>query len=407
MHGVVLLITGALILAHAHVCASKPGSTNPGQAGPPEAAAAAMPPSPYLFKISRPGFTAYVLPESHVGSPLEFGPHYHSAVLPAARRSRVIVHEGASLDAFPGSRHWGRTCLDDQPRLAALGPELVQRIAAHHRYSQWADLRRAFAERGDAFAEEQFTTFIGARGLLLNFLELDSRIGALLERELAMVTSTEPAVTSREFYTEHGASSRITRAVPRLRRESIETLDDEASAICALPAPLQHEAVAQAVQSFDGIRHAAHTHAPGTRFEQVEAVFRLLGAQLRQTGIEPSQAIAAGGAREQRPQARVPVHHLPGLSRGRALDMLKLGLRNQRWAERIDEHARARRQGLFYVLGAAHLLDFEDFDGLLTLLRQRGFRIEVVRQLPAGARRGRPPPPHPPFFKYVSATFTQ
>ncbi|MEN9416884.1 MAG: hypothetical protein RI988_504 [Pseudomonadota bacterium] len=338
-----------------------------------------MPPSPSLLKISRPGFTAYVLPESHVGSPLEFGPHYHSAVLPAARRSRVIVHEGASLDAFPGSRHWGRTCLDDQPRLAALGPELVRRIAAHHRYSQWADLRQAFAERGDAFAEEQFTTFIGARGLLLNFLELDSRIGALLERELAMVTSTEPAVTSREYYPEHGASSRITRAVPRLRRESIGTLDDDASAICALPAALQHEAVAQAVRSFDGIMHVARAHAPGTRFEQVEAVFRLLGAQLRHTGIEPSRGIAAGKRGVQPSQARVPVNHLPGLSRGRAMDMLKLGLRNQRWAERIDEHARARRQGLFYVLGAAHLLDFEDFDGLLTLLRQRGFRIELVR----------------------------
>jgi hypothetical protein len=332
-----------------------------------------------LLKISKPGFAAYLLPESHIGSPIEFGPHFASVVLPSARRSRVLVHEAASLDAFPGSRHWGRTCLDDQPGLVTIGPELVKRIAVHHRYSQWADLRRSFAERGDAFAEEQFATFIGARGLLLNFLELDSRIAALLERELAMAISVQPSVTSREFLVEHGASNRVARAAPRLRRESIETLDDEAWAICALPAALQREAVTYAIGSFDGIGHLTRALVPGARFEQVEAVFRLLGAQLRAAGIEPSQAIAAGARGVEQIKARTPVSHLPGLSRGRAMDMLKLGLRNQRWAEHIDEHARARRQGLFYVLGAAHLLDFEDFDGLLTLLRQRGFRIEIVR----------------------------
>lgn len=332
-----------------------------------------------LFKISKPGFAAYLLPESHIGSPLEFGPHFASVVLPSARRSRVLVREAASLDAFPGSPHWGRTCLDDQPSLETIALELVKRIAVHHRYSQWADLHRAFAERGEAFAEEQFSTFIGARGLLLNFLELDSRIAALLERDLTMAISVDPAVTSREYYVEHGASSRIARAVPRLRRESIETLDDEAWAICALPAALQREAVTYAVESFDGIRQLTRPLVPGARFEQAEAMLRLLGAQLRFAGIEPSQAIAAGVGGAERLKVRTPVSHLPGLSRGRAMDMLKLDLRNQRWAERIDEHARVRRQGLFYVLGVAHLLDFEDFDGLLTLLRQRGFRIEIVR----------------------------
>jgi uncharacterized protein YbaP (TraB family) len=67
------------------------------------------------------------------------------------------------------------------------------------------------------------------------------------------------------------------------------------------------------------------------------------------------------------------------LSRGPALDKLRFELRNARWAQRMDEHAQARRTGLMYVLGASHLLDFEHFDGLLTLLKRRGFRVEVVQ----------------------------
>jgi hypothetical protein len=55
-------------------------------------------------------------------------------------------------------------------------------------------------------------------------------------------------------------------------------------------------------------------------------------------------------------------------------------MRNELWAQRIEAHAAERRTGLMYVLGAAHLLDFEAYDGLLTLLAQPAFQVRRVRQ---------------------------
>jgi hypothetical protein len=55
-------------------------------------------------------------------------------------------------------------------------------------------------------------------------------------------------------------------------------------------------------------------------------------------------------------------------------------MRNELWTQRIEAHAAERRTGLMYVLGAAHLLDFEAYDGLLTLLAQPAFQVRRVRQ---------------------------
>jgi len=138
-----------------------------------------------LLRITKGRFSAYLLPESHIGSPFEFGPHFDLVVLPAARRSRTLVHEGLNLNTFPGTPYWGRTCLDDYPEIASLGMQLTNRIVANHRHSQWADLRRVWSDHGEAFAVENFTAFIGGRGLLLNFLELRSLIHPSVEAEFA------------------------------------------------------------------------------------------------------------------------------------------------------------------------------------------------------------------------------
>lgn len=335
--------------------------------------------SPPLLRLTKGRFTAHLLPESHIGSPLEFGPHFHSVVLPVARRSRTLVYEGMNGDTFPGSPYWGRTCLDRIQEASSLGAQLTSRIVANHRYSQWADLRRAFSETSDAFAVEQFTAFIQARGLMINFLELHSRIHALLERELAMAHSNQPKVTAQEYLPGYGAHERISKLVPQLELESIETIEDQAWALCKLTAEQQRDALASAIELFDATEGRSLRLRPGARLQKVEMSFAALRAQLREeagsghrsalTTSTPTTALASPVV-DPRPTAN---------DRGQVLDRLRLGLRNERWAERMDGHAAANRKGLMYVLGSDHLLDFDHSAGLLTLLRQRGFRVEVVR----------------------------
>jgi hypothetical protein len=339
----------------------------------------AQPPTPPLLKITKGSFSAYLLPESHVGSPLEFGPGFRSQVIPAARRSQTLVYEGMLLDTSPASPYWGQTCMDRNPKLVGLGSQLVSRIAAHHRHSQWADLRRSLGAGGEAFAREQFTAFLQARGLMINFWELVSRVSALLEREIALRTSPRPQLTRREYFIEYGVHAQISKRLPRLKLESIETIDDYAEAICSLGPEEHFAAVQAALEQFDAIAASTQGVQPGLRLRQVEIAFSALLMQLSMKGISGAASIPASNGVEARLTPAWVDLHLPGFSRGPTIDKMQLGIRNQQWAARIDSHAAAGRTGLMYVLGAAHLLDFESYDGLLTLLVQRGFRVEQIR----------------------------
>lgn len=347
--------------------------------GPTAESAADRERAPPFLRITKDRFSAYLLPESHIGSPLEFGPRFHSVVIPAARRSSTLVYEGLNGDTFPGSPHWGRTCLDSLPEAGAIGAQLTSRIVANHRHSQWADLRRAFSEISDAFAVEQFTAFIQARGLMINFWELHSRIHALVEREVAVRQSVQPEVTQLEYSAEFGAHAQIAKMVPHLEVESIETLEDHAWALCQLTRAQQREALQDAIDQFDGLESRAAKLTPGARLQEVEMAFATLHAQLRLASVsgQGSAASSSNPATGHRPDAREPTQH--SSSSRNTLDKLRFGLRNERWAQRIDEHALAGRPGLIYVLGSDHLLDFSHSASLLTLLKQRGFRVEVVQ----------------------------
>jgi hypothetical protein len=345
---------------------SSEARTNPGLAPP-------------LLRLTKGRFSAYLLPESHIGSPLEFGPYFHSVVLPAARRSRTMIYEGMNGDTFPGSPFWGQTCLDRVPEAAALRAEFASRIAANHRHSQWADLRRAFSENSEAFANEQFTAFIQARGLMINFWELHSRIRALVERDAALRLSDQPKLTAREYFTEFGAHERIARAVPRLRLESIETVADHAWAICKLTPAQMREALTRAIELFDSTASNKRELLPGVRLQKAAQSFAALHAQLDGTNVAGHRPAGQSSRSVNGFESSLgdPRQHASGS--GQVLDLLRLGLRNERWAQRIDEHAAANRHGLIYVLGSDHMVDFDHSASLLTLLRARGFRVEWVR----------------------------
>jgi hypothetical protein len=321
-----------------------------------------------------------VLPESHTGSRVELDRYFTTKTLPLARRSRTLISEAAQLDTNPGSPLWGRTCLDENPALSDLSREMALRIVRHNQYSQWADLRREFAVHHDHIrADEMFFAFINARGAMLNFWEIFWRIEPGLEKDMLLRASRAPKLVALQYRVDTGPRARIARAVPELTVESIETLSDFSSALCELSHIEQHQAVSAVISGMDRLEARLRARQAYRHDWAMSALFsimrRQLGACTAQDDCEISPGVNAAGKLRSMPIEQDPLQ--AGIDP--ALDKALLGMRNQRWAKRIDEHARARRQGLLYVLGVAHMLDFEHFDGLPTLLKQRGFHVEVVR----------------------------
>ena len=350
-----------------------------GPSAPAETLSLATTPRVPLLVISKGQFSAPVLPESHVGYPGEFGDGFRRQVLPAVRRARTLIHENATLDPWVDWPHWWRSCLDERPELTNFNARLTSRIVANYRHSKWEELLRNFQELPGASAEAQFSTFIGSRSLLVNYLELEMRVRPMLERELAIQHSSDPKLTVQEYFADFGAVARIPRRIRGLERESIETLDDFAWALCSLEPHLARQMLTRSIEEFDTLPQVVRRRQPGAWFRAIETGFSALEVQLGLASPASERALAplfgAGG----RMKSEAVEQLLPELANGPAGDLLFLGLRNQRWAERIEEHARAGRTGLFYVLGAFHLFDYEHFDGLLTLLETRGFTIKVVR----------------------------
>ncbi len=238
----------------------------------------------------------------------------------------------------------------------------------------------SFQDLPGASAEDQFSTFNGSRSRLVNYLELEMRVRPFLEQELATLSSTDPRVTVQEYFPGLGAVARIAQAVPRLRLESIETLDDFTWAVCSLEPQLAREMLTRTIEDFAAPKPIILGRTPGSLFRAIEVGFATLQAQLGLADSDSASALAplfgAGGSVRSEAVQKL----MPELSSGPASDTMLLGLRNIRWAERNDAHARASRAGLFYVLGAMHLVDYEHFDGLLTLLEKRGITVRAVRR---------------------------
>jgi hypothetical protein len=223
-----------------------------------------------------------------------------------------------------------------------------------------------------------FAAFISARGGLINLIELEWRIQPGLERKLAMSPSVASKSIEQEYLGKFGARERIKKHVPQLKSESIEAFEDLAASVCSLDSPTMRKSLSEAIHYLDGTEERVRHRKPGAMFNYAAFAFAVLRVQLMQaqtSSLESQRALLGPDGRVDSAALKTA---MPGLGRGPELDRLWLGLRNERWANEIDEHAKSGRPGLIYSLGALHLVDYGHFDGLLTLLEGRGFSVGVM-----------------------------
>lgn len=334
---------------------------------------------PRLVRVSRGAFTAHILPESHLGTRIEQDAYFRTRVMPAARQATVMIHEFADLQALPGSPSWGQTCLELDRALMPMSQRLIKGLLTHHRFSQWSDLRRVFAENDPATVDQMFESFLRSRGMMLNFWDLFFNVYGGLEREIDRKQWALQTTTPDQPKQAPSPKRAITRSIPHLGNESIESLEDLSAAVCKLRPDEQALLLEDALQSIENIEQELGS-LPSDHFEaQALVTFDLMRLQQGFGALRRPEALRPLLTPNLRVKSDSPESLRMGLSRNPATDQLLLRFRNIDWASKIEGHAAANRRGLIYVFGAAHLIDFDRFDGLLTLLKQRGFRIELVR----------------------------
>lgn len=334
---------------------------------------------PRLVKISRGSFVAHILPESHYGTRAEQDEYFLRRVLPVARRAQVLVHEAAELQAFPGSPLWGRTCLDRNRALDRSSNRLVESLSKHHRFSQFADLYRVFLESDPATAAEQFEVFLRGRGTMLNFWDVFFSVYAGLYRNAESSAAGSRTLSPNGDLLESSPAMRLIASIPNLQTESIESLEELSAAVCGLQPSEQSLLMQETLDGIDSIPEDLSKRSPLYYERRVILAVELMRLQQGFGTRLPRQTLMPLLTEGLRVRSGSPESIQTGISIGFATDEMLLGIRNKDWVERIHQHATANRLGLLYGLGAAHLVDYDRFDGLLTLLRKRGFQVSLVR----------------------------
>lgn len=336
----------------------------------------------HLIKISKGDFTAHLLPALHIGFKIEFDANQKDVIHSVAEQSSTLISERAFFDFKPNSPYHGRTCLESNSGIDLLSRDLARRIVNNHPHSHWSSLYKVYREIDPNNADKRFEGFILARGAMINFWELYLFIyGSIQEEVESKLPINDPRRVPEDAFSRAPARM-IASAHPHLETESIESMSDLVDAVCRLDADEQVQAITDMLRAFDRAREDVHARQPHDAQQLIELMVTLMRVQMG--WADPPTAQAIGRHVRLTPEGRLQ----PGngglidrmLSDGKALDKMMLGHRNTQWAERIEDDARRKRKGLFYVLGAAHFVDFEHFDGLPRLLKARGFEITVVEQ---------------------------
>ena len=215
---------------------------------------------------------------------------------------------------------------------------------------------------------------------MINFWELYLFIQGSIEEEHESRLPINDPRRIPEDARSRATVSLIESAHPHLKTESIESMDDMVSAVCRLDADEQRQAVSDMLWHFDRIGEQILARQPLDAARAIGLMLSLMRAQMGWP--DPLSLQDIGRQIRLTPEGRL--HPGDGgvvdrmISDGKALDKMVLGHRNLQWADRIEDDARKNREGLFYALGAAHFVDFEHFDGLPRLLKERGFQVTLV-----------------------------
>jgi|GEM_PF-6602268 len=377
------LSAGLLALAAAAPAASAAAALAAAAAAAAGPAAAARPViGPRLLLVQKDGRAALFLPESHVGSAAQDDAYFRSVIRPAFAASSALLAERSKVSWFD-STYYQSTCPDEGQAEAALDADLN------------AALRRNAPAVPPALRAVSPLDRLDTLGRFIRFHWL-----FVNAHKRAYGQLPDAASPARSFKIRNAQSGVLLAGAPR-RADSVEDTGTWLHAYCAMPPAQRASLIADAI---------AQSLAPPDPADADRSPEQLRAATDRDTDTSYQRALDDLRATLRAPfptgRADAPPPEAGNANFARAWTPAELTMnrfmiveRSQAWVAGLP--AVLRRERLpFYALGAAHFADGPAGPGLITLLRDAGYSVSLLRdrreldaalaRLPAPAATARP-----------------
>jgi hypothetical protein len=305
------------------------------------AAAAASPPR--LLVVQKPGQMAFMLSETHIGTPEQLDSYFWTTVQPAFNASSLLLLEKGDTTQRD-DEYAAKACAQEGPDEAALDAALDAAIAGH---PTTPAARLAYTPDKLAQTSRFYRFDLLLRGLVTMPLDAASPVA-------------DDSATSQLL---PPLSARLLAAAPRPWR-SLDSLAANFRAYCAL-APADRAVLLSHFIDLSN-RTAAPMRRPGQQCDIDEATFRT--ETLDEASLGAITATLAG--RNTAPPATN--------RRDRVKNTFLLVERNRGWMAQLPE-VFATQDLPFFAIGAAHFIDGDAGPGLITMLRAAGYTVAPVR----------------------------
>lgn len=326
-----------------------------------------------LLLVQKDGRSALFLPESHIGSPAQEDNYFRTVLRPAFAASSVLLAERSSV-SWLDPTYEQAACLDEGEAEASLDPALNEQLRRHvaPTLNNLPPMLNALSPVDKLDTLDRFMRYylVFTHTYQRSHGKISSRAGA-------------------HSFTIRNAQSGILLAQAPHRVASVEDTGTWQHAYCAM---LPEE---RAALIADTIVQSAQRPEPDdagkSGSELRAATYRDNDAAYRQTLEHTRAALNA-------PAMANHAHDADTLTAAKlAIDKFILVERSRAWV--ADLPAVLRRERLpFYALGAAHFADGPSGPGLVTLLREAGYKVSLLNdrhaldaslsQLPPAARPG-------------------
>lgn len=331
---------------------------------------------PRLLLVEKDGRMALFLPETHIGTPAQDDDYFRAVVRPAFSASSEVLAERSVAPWWDRSFD-SAACPDEGAEEAALDGALTAAVSMHAVAP--SPLLRAVTSPDN----------IGTLGRFIRFDRLfyDVHLRAIGQVQL-------PAgAASRSILMRNAQSGVLLAGAPR-RVATVENTGTMLHAYCSLPPAQRAALIAATIAQSDAQPGATKVEAPDASLKT--ASYRSIDAEYRQVlsciraGLHrqgPAALNCGASEANQRTEPELTINRFMLVARG------------QTWVTGLA--AVMQRERLpFYALGAAHFPDGPAGPGLVTMLRDAGYKLTllenrhalmaVLKRLPALA----PPSPN-------------
>lgn len=307
-------------------------------------AAGAATSTPRLLFVQKDGHVAFMLPETHIGTPRQRDSYFASTIQPAFKASSMLLLEKGDT-SHRDAEYAAKACQHEGADEAALDTALDAAIARH-------PATRAMRIK---YTPQKLTT-------TSRFYRFDLLLRGLLNMSPDMVDRAADA--GPELRLLPSMSSRLMQAAPRPWR-SLDSLAANFDAYCALSSA---DRVVLLSHYIDLAKVVAEPPSSASQQKQIDEVYSQTDA-LDQSSLT---AIAAtlDGTRATPPPSNN--------ERSRVRNTFMLVARNRGWMAQLPALFAARELP-FFAIGAGHFVDGNDGPGLITMLREAGYTVVQVR----------------------------